>query len=915
MTKTYYSPRPQYFDQNGKPLSGGRLSFYEADTTTLKNIYTTHELNVAAQNPHILDSYGYVQDNGIWLEPGAYKIVLEQNIRDDEWKTLWTVDFFELSSSDTSTLLETAFISTIDELRNLSLGTYQFVYVQGYYSRYDNGGGWFYYDANSNTDDNGGTVIAPAGVPALGRYRRILNDNEIRPEMFGAIPNNNSISVAGNFTEMINWCSANPQYNAISVQPGEYNLNGNVTFDGDINLKIYNGVKFVSNSLNSLVTIDCPYEIESDEAIVERPRVNLSILNTDVKVKFVWFNPATGVLSNSSYVLEHVISATDPSAQIEITQGHMLDDNISTPRVYNFNGGYFVIESPAPTIAIEDIITDDKDVLQGQFENVTISKNIIPISWFRVAPSNIINITAYNKLLEVAERKILKWDSESYTFNDTPSSSLHDLVTHDFTNRPLLTINSSVPVNFAKFLANGQFISVDSTSYISTKNNDLKPSYYGALSDLDDATSTEINAKAIEKCMLGLAESHRVNDTDVNSSISVNGDGATYVIVRTLNLNLSDTAISNGRGVRLKNMEIIATAEVTTAIFSINGSLITDNVKITSNSNVIAFYNTYGTSYQDDLGPKILNSTFDTSIGLVTSGAGIHEIKDCSFLCNTALSGDAYTVNVIGNTFKAASSDELIIYDNFLDLNFSNNVLDNNGFGTPYVSLKSSSSGSSIGIFNSNIVKIDMEFTGQGWTICNNTFDRSPELIGASYSNFNSNILQFRQVSLNASTSNYAISGFNAQNNQFFGLIGENGFLLLSNISSSAVHKDNIITNNITNTSAWNINQAGANVTTNNVNITAVEDIVSFTYNVDDLMILPSIDKGFINAQVYESVNSSAYVPSITSAFYVDGSDSINIQKDGYNVADSVIWKVYLRSTDYPNFTSAPEKTGTLTLI
>lgn len=67
---------PQFTD-NGEFLSGGLLWFYEADTSTLTNAYTTDIGDVAWSNPIVLNSRGETGGT-IWLANGqSYRIVLE----------------------------------------------------------------------------------------------------------------------------------------------------------------------------------------------------------------------------------------------------------------------------------------------------------------------------------------------------------------------------------------------------------------------------------------------------------------------------------------------------------------------------------------------------------------------------------------------------------------------------------------------------------------------------------------------------------------------------------------------------------------------------------------------------------------------------------------------------------------------
>jgi hypothetical protein len=68
----------QFFDNNGVPLSGGKIYSYESGTSTPLATYTSSAGNVAHTNPIILDSAGRVPGGEIWLQLGVgYKFVLQ----------------------------------------------------------------------------------------------------------------------------------------------------------------------------------------------------------------------------------------------------------------------------------------------------------------------------------------------------------------------------------------------------------------------------------------------------------------------------------------------------------------------------------------------------------------------------------------------------------------------------------------------------------------------------------------------------------------------------------------------------------------------------------------------------------------------------------------------------------------------
>jgi len=68
----------QLFDNNGNPLSGGKLETYQAGTSTPLATYTSSTGNTAHTNPIVLDSAGRVPGGEIWLNFAyLYKFVVK----------------------------------------------------------------------------------------------------------------------------------------------------------------------------------------------------------------------------------------------------------------------------------------------------------------------------------------------------------------------------------------------------------------------------------------------------------------------------------------------------------------------------------------------------------------------------------------------------------------------------------------------------------------------------------------------------------------------------------------------------------------------------------------------------------------------------------------------------------------------
>lgn len=73
-------PKPQFFDNSGRPLSFGCIFTYAINTTTPLATYTDNTGTVANTNPVILTAGGFTASagNGIWLQAGlAYTLVVK----------------------------------------------------------------------------------------------------------------------------------------------------------------------------------------------------------------------------------------------------------------------------------------------------------------------------------------------------------------------------------------------------------------------------------------------------------------------------------------------------------------------------------------------------------------------------------------------------------------------------------------------------------------------------------------------------------------------------------------------------------------------------------------------------------------------------------------------------------------------
>lgn len=79
----FLSAQVQFFDNNGDPLVGGKLYFYQAGTVTPQDTFTDSSLSVPNTNPVILDSAGRAV---IYFSPTpAYKCICQTSAGASVW--------------------------------------------------------------------------------------------------------------------------------------------------------------------------------------------------------------------------------------------------------------------------------------------------------------------------------------------------------------------------------------------------------------------------------------------------------------------------------------------------------------------------------------------------------------------------------------------------------------------------------------------------------------------------------------------------------------------------------------------------------------------------------------------------------------------------------------------------------------
>jgi len=186
MAGNYLSnPSPQWFDDNGNPLSGGTVAFFEAGgTSTPLDTFTDKDLTPGNENtnPLPLDSDGRSTTN-VFLQQQEYNIVVKDsggvtipNATRDNVSNILQVDLSGLATITTYAAARALAGATLTDGNRFFIESRT---VDG-----DGASGVFFWDASSTATDNDGTILKLTDT-ATGRLLRDFS-GPINVKWFGA---------------------------------------------------------------------------------------------------------------------------------------------------------------------------------------------------------------------------------------------------------------------------------------------------------------------------------------------------------------------------------------------------------------------------------------------------------------------------------------------------------------------------------------------------------------------------------------------------------------------------------------------------------------------------------------------------------------------------------------------------------
>ena len=500
----FVAPRPQFSDNNGSPLAFGRVSFYEAGTTTLKEVYTTADKTTGAQNPHELNQGGFVRDGGIWLDEGRYTILVESSDGAGGWVEDYTIEDIPGTGEITTGLLTSAIVTTIQDLRNLDAGQFQMVFVAGYYEPHDRGEGWFIWEENNSDADNGGTIINSSGAPAFGRWVRLIQQAEIIPQIFGGMEAT-AFGVASNFQSMIDWCNqgGNEEYRKITIPTGGYFLDGNVDFNGGIDLEMSDQTFFTSHPATSgTLTITChKVDVNKKTLPLVLSDITLVFNPSDVNIRT---NPRWYGDANFENFTQCV--TTSGSRELDIYSGLNIENTatgtlfVSGMHWHGDVGGnnVFNIESTNLNITIDEIFVEserDSEIFTNEFRNVRILKGQPRVSWFNFTTGLKFEDLLFSITDGNTNQKQLIWD-ESKTISGEMTEKYE--VDHVFLSGNIIAATGQVDLFTISAGSYRIFDETQSGRYV-IRGGAYKAQWFGAIGNAAVSSSLSQNVVSFNK--------------------------------------------------------------------------------------------------------------------------------------------------------------------------------------------------------------------------------------------------------------------------------------------------------------------------------------------------------------------------------------------------------------------------------
>lgn len=316
------NPIAQFLDENGNPISLGKVVFFEAGTDNRKNVYRDYAKTDPISET-ILDAGGMFQVP-LFYGSGFYKIKVYKYVHPNfvDFKTVDNVEGDGIVSPIDPTDLKVRFVDDVQRLSTLNAVALDIDYAYCYAHNGDSlGGGWFFWDAASVAPEDNGTIFKYASQ-GTGRWIRVFASEVAYPQMFGVNTNQN-VPHTALLQSMVNFCILNPKYRIV-FPAGSYHLDSNLLIPNGIQCAINSGAVFNNLSTTSITfTLGDGTEIEGYERAFLK--TNPMVVSINGTIRPEWW----GAVGDDS--------ADDSQAFKWMSEHAGANNDVEISKVYAFN--------------------------------------------------------------------------------------------------------------------------------------------------------------------------------------------------------------------------------------------------------------------------------------------------------------------------------------------------------------------------------------------------------------------------------------------------------------------------------------------------------------------------------------------------------------------------------------------------
>lgn len=243
-----------FFDDDGKPLSGGRLRYFAFGTTTPVAVYADKDYVTPLGSIVALTSAG-------WTATGVYSqqsvtVHVDRYLGMDEfgaeqYEEVKVYDYVTAASGGSGS--DSSIVDTIDDLRNVTPTDGLAVTVKGYYDVLDCFPRTYIWDADSSALDNLGTVIESSAEPT-GRWLLGIEGPFVDSRIFGVMPGIQTTNSA--FAQHFSYCSTYKK--TAYFVTGQYYLTSGGSLSVNCDIKADKDVRISPNSGTYTFTLTNP---------------------------------------------------------------------------------------------------------------------------------------------------------------------------------------------------------------------------------------------------------------------------------------------------------------------------------------------------------------------------------------------------------------------------------------------------------------------------------------------------------------------------------------------------------------------------------------------------------------------------------------------------------------------------------